>query len=239
MMSDVTLTIVQPGAELLTPKEWITGIHIPASGNPDAHIHTPDGIECSDEAIIVPGFEKLIEIAGRTCYKSEEKITDESAGKFIRSIIRRGHESVIEHLSITYRIICSRACSHQLVRHRIAAYSQESQRYCDYGKLGFQIIVPPGLTPDAHHWLEMGAKKSYSEYLGLRERGAPPEDARFLLPNCCKTEVVTTFNLRQWRHVLRERGLNKHAQWEIRGIMLGILDELYQLLPNVFGDLKE
>ena len=203
------ITIVEPGAELLTPVEHLAE------------------------------YPRLIEQFGRTCYKSEDRITNQSADRFIKSIIKRGHESVIEHCVVTYKITCSRAASHQLVRHRIAAYSQESQRYCDYGKLGFQVIVPPSIenNPLLKNVFVTACKKAYGEYLSLRQQGIPPEDARFLLPNASKTEVVTTFNLRQWRHVIRERGLNPHAQWEIKGIFRDILYELNHYVPIFFEDL--
>jgi thymidylate synthase (FAD) len=209
------ITVVEPKAKLVTPVS-----------------HLAD-------------YTKLIEQAGRTCYKSEERITNESAERFIRQIIRRGHESVIEHCSVTFRITCSRACSHQLVRHRIAAYSQESQRYCDYSKsgedLGLQIIMPPSMNKLGETRGEFRAQveNAYDSYVYLRDKGVPPEDARFLLPNACKTEVVTTFNLRMWRHVLEERWLNKHAQWEIRKVMNDIAYELNHYLPVFFQDIVD
>ena len=226
------ITVVKPGHELITP------------------------------AVMIQAQRAIIERAGRTCYKSEGKIKDGSVDRFIRGLIKSGHESVIEHGSVTVRIICDRSCSHQLVRHRIAAYSQESQRYCDYGKLGLQVICPPKIAdlkpgtyeegmygwhdPDeevmhgglATGWLSV-VDACYRLYLDLREEGIPPEDARSVLPNATKTEVVTTFNLRQWRHVFKERALNPRAQWQIREILLGILKEFAELLPAVFGDLLE
>ena len=215
------------------------------------------------------GLVEHLERCGRTCYKSEDLITPESAEGFVRNICRNRHESVLEHAVMTVRILCSRACSHQLVRHRIAAYSQESQRYCDYGKRGLQIICPPsiGVPPGSYtcehnatdywmvwrkqpkhgweHWPGEWRKRywlgnidcCYNEYKVECKEGIPAGDARFVLPNATKTEVVSTYNLRMWRHVFRERSLNKHAQWEIRGIFSGILDEFTRLLPSVFGDL--
>ena len=239
--------------------------------------------------VVEPGFEVFssiegillmpvaLERAGRVCYKSEEKIFSGSADKFIRDIVKSGHESVIEHCSITVKIICDRACSHQLVRHRIAAFSQESQRYCDYKKSGLQVIARPTIAllspgkyfcqsfnanekswdiwnrrfesseknpePDgkekvcgrASIWLTMLAN-CYDEYCHLRREGIPPQDARSVLPNATKTEVVTTFNLRQWRHVFEERALNKRAEWQIRGIMQNILKRFDELLPCIFSD---
>ncbi len=228
--------------------------------------------------VIEPGFElltplgpetlMLLELAGRTCYKSEDRITEGSAERFVRAIRKSGHESVLEHTVATVRIIGSRSMSHQLVRHRIAAYSQESQRYCNYGKKGFQVICPPtiGLHPGAYYfrkkyptvfytdpefvnlWLDhtefnfrwlCGRTAECIEYLDYINNGIPPEDARECLPNAMKTEVVATYNLRQWRHVFCERALNKHAQWQIRGIMLSILNEFARRLPAVFEDLLE
>jgi len=214
------------------------------------------------------GLVQHIERCGRTCYKSEDRITDTSAERFVRTICRNRHESVLEHGIVTVIIVCSRSCSHQLVRHRIAAYSQESQRYCDYGKRGLRVICPTriGLTPGGYFFedsrLNLGWFKyrdgpilpdkiedrrqvdwlatvgnCYSEYLAEREDGVPPEDARYVLPNATKTEIATTFNLRQWRHVFRERGLNRHAQWEIRGIFSTLLEEFQRRMPSVFEDL--
>jgi len=225
----------------------------------------PQGIiesELDGEAIM-----RLLERAGRTCYRSEDKIVDgESAEGFIQGIIKRGHESVIEHAVISARIICDRSTSHQLVRHRLAAYSQESQRYCDYGKKGCQVICPPaiGVPLGSYHseWFEncghlvfddngevkfnqtqlgwlVTVEQCYDSYLHLRDAKIRPEDARSVLPNAVKTEVFSTFNLRVWRHIFRERGLNNHAQWQIRGIFRELLDKFVVELPAVFGDLLE
>lgn len=200
-----------------------------------------------------------LEHCARTCYKSEEHIREGSAERLIKKLINSKHESVLEHASISVRIICSRACSHQLVRHRIAAYSQESQRYCNYGKKGFQVICPPsiGLIPGeyricsdyqwcritpveipskAQEWLDV-REAEYREYLRELEEGIPPEDARYNLPNACKTEIATTYNLRMWRHIFKERALNKHAQWEIRGIFSSILNVFVKRYPAIFEDL--
>lgn len=232
-----TITVIHPGFELMTPEEQIRD------------------------------YPRQCEAAARTCYKSEKYIGEGSADKLIRKLLRMKpapHESVVEHCSVTVRIVCDRACSHQLVRHRIAAYSQESQRFCDYAgpkgeDLGLQVICPPsigGITPGTyqrppHGWLNEqtgwsatlwewmeGIADAYDLYQLLRERKVPSEDARSVLPNATKTEVVTTFNMRQWRHVFRMRALNSHAQWQIRGIMLGILEKLNELCPVFFEDLE-
>ena len=204
-----------------------------------------------------------IEKCGRTCYKSEDRITDDSAEKFVGMICRNNHVSVLEHESLSVRIVCSRACSHQIVRHRLAAYSQESQRYCNYGKLGFQVIAPPQLwlpvgqyakdtslewrRPDvmgslslstaAKIWL-LSVDTACQSYRDLMATGLKPEDARFVLPNACKTELIMTMNLRMWRHVFQERALNPRAQWEVRGIFSSIYDEFSRAMPAIFGDLE-
>ena len=224
------ITIVKPGFEILTPIDEIKT------------------------------FQARIERAGRTCYKSEDRITADSAGRFVRMVIARGHESVLEHCSISVLIVCSRAASHQLVRHRIAAYSQESQRYCNYGEKGFAVICPPAvcrnisgtfehipLSSDCEictdkdcghynliHWLNVRALE-FSEYLRETENGIPGEDARYNLPNAMKTEIVATYNLREWRHIFKLRALDDAAQWEIRGIMQGILQEFRVLMPDAFA----
>lgn len=202
-----------------------------------------------------------LEECGRNCYKSEDRITPVSADKFVRKICRNRHESVLEHEGLTAKIRCSRAASHQLVRHRIAAYSQESMRYVNYGKRGLQVICPPkvGLKPGEYsvvygdmlknlkqyshlterqlRWLAT-VEMCYKEYLTELDEGMKPEDARFVLPHACKTEVVATYNMRTWRHVIEERGLNKHAQWEIRGVFSEIYDYLRARLPSIFEDLE-
>lgn len=205
----MNLTVVEPSAYLMTPVD-----------------HLKQYVE-------------LIEQAGRTCYKSEDRITESSGTKFVGSLIARGHESVIEHCSVMFRFTMSRAASHQLVRHRLCGFSQESQRYCDYGDLGFQIIVPPFVqsNPRALCVYLAQCEKAYDEYIALRDLGVPPEDARFLLPNACKTEVVVSSNLRNWRHMIKERALNHHAQWEIRGLMRSVLFTMNFHLPAFFQDL--
>lgn len=214
------------------------------------------------------GIEQHIERCGRVCYKSEDRITPDSAEKFIRMICKNGHESVLEHSSITAVVVLSRAASHQLVRHRIAAYSQESQRYCNYGKRGLQVICPPSIGLDSGEYVSLqrpitdppqmellwfkdsqqvnNAQQSswldvvnfcYHEYLTELQEGIKPEDARFVLPNATKTEIAVTFNCRMWRHVFKIRALNSHAQWEIRSIFSGILEQFKEIMPAIFGDL--
>lgn len=208
---------------------------------------------------------KICEVAGRESHRSEGAITDKSYDPFLQKIaFKLGHESIIEHSAITVRFVGSRAMSHQLVRHRIAAYTQESQRYCDYShkKWGsvLQVICPPsigvtsGLVFDSgglqykdgcsnkalldrvpHVWIG-AVLDAYRDYLELRKEGIPAEDSRFLLPNACRTSVVTTYNFRQWRHFFMMR-CDKHAQWEIRKLAKDTLRMFIALLPCCFDDL--
>jgi len=184
---------------------------------------------------------KMVELFGRCCYKSEDRITAESADRFVTMIIKSGHESVLEHLNFTVKYVGSRAMSHQLVRHRIAAYSQESQRYCNYERSGkLYCIAPPSIVDKGSAFMSLSISSlasAYDAYRDLVENGINAEDARHVLPNACKTEVVTTFNIRQWRHVIQHRGLNPKAQWEIRNITLMVLQEFARCMPAFFGDL--
>ena len=191
---------------------------------------------------------RKIERIGRVCYKSEDKITDGSAERFVRGIIKSGHESVIEHQSISVKVICDRGVSHEIVRHRLASYSQESTRYCNYTgeKFGGEISVIDIRTgfkydlTDEKEWKKfklwlsamMMAEYYYEE---LIEAGAKPEEARSVLPNSTKTEIVMTMNLREWRHFLRLRG-GKAAHPQIREVADMILELFHKEIPVVFDD---
>jgi len=186
---------------------------------------------------------RTIEMAGRTCYKSEYKMTNDSAEKFVRMIIKRGHESVIEHVSLTVRFVIDRGVSHELVRHRLCAFSQESTRYCNYGKDGEVTFVRPPFWKgnDIHAaertvWRE-AMTAAEAAYLELLKLGSKPQEARSVLPNSLKTEVVTTANLREWRHILRLR-TSQAAHPQIRQVMQPLLDELKQNLAPVFEDIN-
>ena len=187
---------------------------------------------------------KKIERAGRVCYKSEGNITCDSAEKFIRAIIKRGHESVIEHAAVSFKIICDRGVTHELVRHRIgASYSQESTRYCDYtaGKFGGELtfIKPCFWNDDDENfklWKETMAQLE-KNYLALRAGGARPEEARSILPNSLKTEIFVTMNLREWRHFLKLRTA-KAAHPQMREVALKIYKILVEKLPAVFDDIQ-
>lgn len=185
---------------------------------------------------ITPNAERLIEAAGRTCYKSEDKITEGSAAKFIQMIMVRGHESVIEHARASIRFICDRGVTHELVRHRLVSYSQESTRYCNYGKAGgISVICPPGLDQDQLESWGIACRESERQYLYLIGKGAKPQIARSVLPTCLKTEIVTTANLREWRHILKLRTAPA-AHPQIKEIMLIAGRLLQNECPNVFFD---
>ncbi len=202
-----------------------------------------DWATAQDAVSLMTDMNRFIELIGRTCYKSEARITGTSAERFIKMLVSSGHESVIEHLTLTVKFVGSRAMSHQLVRHRLAAFSQESQRYVNYGK-GEKLyaVMPPEIFRAGGKIKEdfiNGLNDSFNKYNELLRGGVKPEDARSLLPNAVKTEVVMSTNLRQWRHVVEERGLNSRAQWEIRTICLQVLEAFNGLLPDIFGDLLE
>lgn len=194
---------------------------------------------------------KKIEKIGRVCYKSEDRISEDSAEKFIAGIIKRGHESVIEHESVSLRIICDRGVTHEIVRHRVASYSQESTRYCNYSKDKFQnqISVIDIATGFAYHldspadcqkyqiWKEaMECAEKY--YFQMLEAGATPQEARSVLPNSLKTEIVMTMNLREWRHFLKLR-ISSGAHPQIREISRMILEVFQKNLPIFFQDISE
>ena len=201
--------------------------------------------------IIAPGYEimhmptpaealKLLELAGRTCYKSEEHIKDNSAGGFVERIFNSGHLSVIEHVGITVRFICDRGVTHELVRHRLAAYSQESTRYANYSldKFGSELsfIRPLFWAPDSDLYREWAHSMQLAEdaYLTMLAMGARPQEARSVLPNSLKTEIVMTANLREWLHVFELR-CHSAAHPQIREVMLPLLMELGGKMPEIFG----
>lgn len=204
-------------------------------------------VSSSYEIMFIPDAHlvlRLIEEAGRTCYKSENKITEDSSKQFVRRLLNSGHHSVIEHISVTVRFICDRGISHELVRHRLASYSQESTRYANYSKnkFGKEITVIRPLfwdedSPQYHQWLA-AMEHAESAYMKLIELGARPEQARTVLPNSLKTEVVMTCNLREWRNVFSLRCSNA-AHPQIREIMLPLLNEFKEKIPVVFDDLYE
>jgi thymidylate synthase (FAD) len=188
---------------------------------------------------------RLIERAARTCYKSEGRITADSAGEFVRKIAQvKKHVSVIEHCSVTIRFICDRGVTHEIVRHRLAAYSQESTRYCNYGKEQFgreiTVIRPPFWEECDHRFgfWKAACETAEQQYLALLDYGASPQEARSVLPNSLKTEIVMTANLREWRHVLKLR-CSPAAHPQMRQLMLPVLAEFKRDLPELFDDIED
>lgn len=192
----------------------------------------------------------LLERIGRVCYKSEDKITDDSATKFIKSIVARNHLSVIEHCIVTIRFIVNRGVSHELVRHRIASFSQESTRYCNYNKqnhlefiiphwldikegvFSYNDLIPGSLTPEQIFLYSLlMAEETYN---ALIVGGKKPEDARDILPIGVKTEIVMTANLREWLLVCNLRTA-KAAHPNMRQVMSMVLDALQSEYPEIFG----
>lgn len=181
---------------------------------------------------------KRIESAGRVCYNSESNITDDSSENFVKMIIARGHESVLEHEKITCSVVCDRGISHEVVRHRIASYSQESTRYCNY-KGGMVFIKPCFLEKDTvayDMWVAImqTCEQTYTAMINL---GMTPQEARSVLPNSLKTEIVMTMNLRAWRHFFKLR-IPKAAHPQMREIAIPMLKYLQKMMPVVFDDIE-
>lgn len=186
---------------------------------------------------------RAIERAGRTCYKSHEKITDNSAEAFARMLVQRGHLSVLEHQSITIWAQVNRGLSHEIVRHRIAAYSQESTRYCSYVKerFGSEIALIPmmdGLTPEQIDRRLYLYDQMESVYLAELAEGVKPQQARDNLPICLKTEIKITYNLRQWRHFFALRTA-KAAHPQMRQLTIPMLARFREKIPVVFNDISK
>ena len=198
----------------------------------------------------------LIEDAGRTCYKSEGKKTKKSYLTFISMLLNKQHESVIEHATMTVRFIIDRGVSHELVRHRLASYSQESTRYCNYSKGNFDNqltfiipnwwVIPEGeftnitqlknFTVDALFWIEQ-MFDTERRYLALINKGYLPQQARSILPNSLKTEIVMTANFREWRTVFKQR-CSTAAHPQMREVMIPLLKECQKEIPIIFDDIS-
>lgn len=204
------MKIINPGVELINPISYETALN-------------------------------TIELAGRTCYKSEDRITNGSAEEFIRNIIKRGHEAVLEHVSITAKFICDRGVSHEIVRHRIASYCQESTRYCNYSKdkFGNEItIIKPCFYEEKsvvfNKWYESCAMSEVYYFMLLNEGKA--EQARSVLPNSLKTEIVMTTNIREWRHFFKLR-CSKAAHPQMRQVAIMLFEQMKSKYPVFFEDI--
>ena len=187
---------------------------------------------------------KHLEMCGRVCYKSEHKIGDGTAEKFLAGIIKRGHEAVLEHYSFTVRFVCDRGVSHEIVRHRLASYCQESQRYCNYGKEEFggdvTFIRPLFLDvgTQAYQIWENSCKAAETAYFDLLNIGCLPQEARTVLPNSTKTEIVMTANIREWRHFLKLR-TSAAAHPQMRQLANYLLAICQLTIPVLFDDIGE
>lgn len=185
-----------------------------------------------------PNPRHLVEMAGRTCYQSEPKGDPDP---FIRRLISRGHESVIEHAVMTVRFLTDRGVTHELVRHRLASYSQESTRYCNYGNRDIRFVIPvgfrrtrpgfytwedlPNLPPGPEYVWVLACLRAEEAYNRMLEMGCRPEEARAVLPNSLAAEIIMTANLREWRHVFRLR-TSPAAHPQMRDLMLKLLEEV-------------
>ncbi len=227
---------------------------------------------------------EAIEHAGRTCYKSEEKITDDSAEKFVKNIITKKHEAMIEFADMAYRVICDRGVTHEIVRHRLFSYAQESTRYCNY-KGGVTFIIPPWIRiPECYIAKEVELKDnglcippvefkeschfplavenwliavSFSEkaYKDLLSCKWTPQQARSVLPNSLKTEIVIKGNLREWRHFFKLRCTPIDVSYiqKVNGIYYGanaphpqmqevanmVLKDASMRIPIIFDEFKK
>lgn len=204
--------------------------------------------------IIKPGFEvmteldgmkilKHIEKVGRVCYKSEDNITEDSCIKFVQGIVRRGHEAVIEHASVSVKFIVDRGVSHEIVRHRVASFAQESTRYCNYGKEKFgkeiTVIEPCFFERGTAQWdtWQSGCEAAEKAYFDMLEASVTPEKARTVLPNSLKTELVMTANMREWRHFFKLR-TEKAAHPQMREVACELLDYFKENIPVLFDDIE-
>lgn len=228
--------------------------------------------------IIKPSYEilrlnpediRVIEKAARTCYKSEQAIKEGSAEKLISFLLDRGHEAMIEHAGMTVKFIVDRGISHEIVRHRMCSFAQESTRYCNYSndKFGREItVIDPCFFDDIPDTRKAGimdfldgiikelpiemtdrdrafadwyvaCENAESAYFNMLDEGCTPQEARSVLPNSLKTEVVVTANFREWRHIFELRTA-KDAHPQIREVMIPLLAEMQERLPVLFYDIS-
>ena len=204
---------------------------------------------------ITPNLLQQIEVSGRTCYKSEDKITEGSAENFVKMLIKKRHEAMLEFGDITVKFVTNRAMTHELVRHRIGvSYAQESQRYVQYKNIEFirPVWIPDtytdttfllsdisGCNPEKpEHVFIMSCINAENKYNQLLKLGWRPEQARDVLPNATKTEIVMKANAREVRHIINLR-CSKHAHPQMRSLMLPLLEELHEKIPVLFDDLYE
>lgn len=192
------------------------------------------------------GILKKIERIGRSCYVSEDGITDDSCKGFVQRLIQRGHEAMLEHASLSVKFTVDRGVSHEIVRHRIASFAQESTRYCNYskGKFGGEITViqPCFLKVESNEWASWydGCRAAEEAYFDMLNAGRTPQEARDVLPTSLKTTLWMTANIREWRHFLKLRAADTtgapHPQ--MIEVAMPLLLELQEALPELFGDIE-
>lgn len=196
---------------------------------------------------------KKIEKVARVCYKSEDLIGEGTAEKMVRALIKRNHLAMLEHFSFSVKFIVDRGVSHEIVRHRVASFAQESTRYCNYGTKGGEItVIEPfylmadGVNVSTDNWSERygawvsACEEAEKSYLRMIADGASPQEARAVLPTSLKTEVVMTANLREWRHFfsLRACGSTGKPHPQMLEVAVPLLKEVKELIPVVFDDLE-
>ena len=188
---------------------------------------------------------KFIEKIGRTCYKSEDRVTNDSANDFVSMLIKRKHEAMLEHSTLSIKFVCDRGVSHELIRHRVASFAQESTRYCNYSKDKFNkelTFIDPLFFKDGEYergaWLN-AMKVAEDTYMALIRNGRTPQEARCVLPHSVKTEVILTSNYREWRHFfkLRAARVTGPAHPQMEELTVPLLEELKTLIPVVFDDI--
>ena len=201
----------------------------------------------ADVEILTPINNELIlkhlEQCGRVCYKSENKITEDSCKQFLSNILKRGHDAVLEHYNITVKFTCDRGVSHEIVRHRLASYCQESTRYCSYIKdtFGHEItVISPCYLPEGTNTYEMwkqACTACEAAYFNMLEAGCTAQEARAVLPNSLKTELVMTANIREWRHFLKLR-TSAAAHPQMREVANKLLAKFKSNIDVLFDDIR-
>lgn len=193
---------------------------------------------------------KFIERVARICYKSEDHISEdgESAKKMVKMLIDKGHEAMLEHSQLSVLFICDRGVSHEIVRHRLSSFAQESTRYCNYSKdkFGNEITVVEPIISDncftdpdrSYAYWKAACQEAEVAYFDMLSNGCYPQEARSVLPNSLKTEIVMTANYREWRHFLKLR-CDEAAHPQMRELAMPLLIELHDRIPIVFDDIFE
>lgn len=186
---------------------------------------------------------KNLERACRTCYRSEDRITDESYKTLLKNCINRGHESILEHEKITIRMVCDIGVYKDLTRHRHASFSIESTRYCNYGKDKFdneiKFIEPVNIEKGTELYLEWknSCEEMETHYIKMAQMGATPDQMRMILPHSTAAVVTMTANIREWKHILSLR-CTKHAHPAVEQVMIPLLLHLKQNMPEIFESIE-